>query len=60
MVETLPSLEVVPRGFFDVTVDGRVLLDCGLLEASHPMYKKGEATRLRLSYLSAHRETLTF
>jgi hypothetical protein len=23
MVETLPSLEVVPRGFFDVTVDGR-------------------------------------
>jgi hypothetical protein len=41
MVETLPSLEVVPRGFCDVTVDGRVLLDCGLLEASRPMYKKG-------------------
>jgi hypothetical protein len=28
-------------GFFDVTVDGRVLLDCGLPEASCPMYKKG-------------------
>jgi hypothetical protein len=28
-------------GVFDVTVDGRVLLDCGLPEASHPVYKKG-------------------
>jgi hypothetical protein len=26
---------------FDVIVDGRVLLDCGLIEASHPVYKKG-------------------
>jgi hypothetical protein len=28
-------------GGFDVTVDGRVLLDCGLPEASRPVYKKG-------------------
>jgi hypothetical protein len=28
-------------GVFDVTVDGRVLLDCGLPEASRPVYKKG-------------------
>jgi hypothetical protein len=27
-------------GVFDVTVDGRVLLDYGLPEASRPMYKK--------------------
>jgi hypothetical protein len=26
---------------FDVTIDGRVLLDCGFPEASHPVYKKG-------------------
>jgi hypothetical protein len=47
-------------GVFDVTVDGRVLLDCGLPEASRPVYKRGEAARLRLSYLSARRETLAF
>jgi hypothetical protein len=47
-------------GVFDVTVDGRVLLDCGLLKASRPVYKKGEAVRLGLSYLSSHRETLAF
>jgi hypothetical protein len=28
-------------GVFDVTVDGRVLLDYRLPEASHPVYKKG-------------------
>jgi hypothetical protein len=28
-------------GVFDVTVDGRVLLDCGLPEASRPVCKKG-------------------
>jgi hypothetical protein len=28
-------------GVFDVTIDGRVPLDCGLPEASRPMYKKG-------------------
>jgi hypothetical protein len=28
------------RGVFDVTVDGRVLLDCGLPEASRRVYKK--------------------
>jgi hypothetical protein len=28
-------------GVFDVTVDGRVLLDCRLPEASRPVYKKG-------------------
>jgi hypothetical protein len=28
-------------GVFDVTVDGRVLLDCGLPEALRPVYKKG-------------------
>jgi hypothetical protein len=36
-----------------------VLLDCGLLEASRPVYKKG-AARLRLSYLSVRRKTLAF
>jgi hypothetical protein len=46
-------------GGFDVTVDERVLLDHGLPEASHPVYKKGGA-RLRLSYLSACRKTLAF
>jgi hypothetical protein len=29
-------------GFFDVTVDGRVLLDCGLPEVSRPVSKKGQ------------------
>jgi hypothetical protein len=43
-----------------MTVDRRVLLDCGFPEASRPVYKKGEAARLRLSYLSARRETLAF
>jgi hypothetical protein len=28
-------------GVSDVTVDGRVLLDCGLPEASRPVYKRG-------------------
>jgi hypothetical protein len=32
-------------GVFDVTVDGRVLLDCGLPEASRPVYKKGGRRR---------------
>jgi hypothetical protein len=36
-----------------------VLLDCGLPEASRPVYKKGVAW-LGLSYLSVRRETLTF
>jgi hypothetical protein len=43
-----------------MTVDRCVLLDCGFPEASRPVYKKGEAARLRLSYLSARRETLAF
>ena len=32
-------------GVFDVTVDGRVLLDCGLPEASRPAYKRGGGGR---------------
>jgi hypothetical protein len=46
MVETLPSLEVVPRGFFP--------------EASRPVYIKGTgAARIEI-YLSAHRENPSF
>jgi hypothetical protein len=59
MVETLPSLEVVPRGFLMWPLMDVVLLDCGLPEASRPVYKKG-AARLRLSYLSVCRKTLAF
>jgi hypothetical protein len=44
MVETLPSLEVVPRGFLMWPLMDMVLLDCGLLEASRPVYKKGGGT----------------
>jgi hypothetical protein len=59
MVETLPSLEVVPRGFLMCLLMDVVLLDCGLPEASRPVYKKG-AARLGLSYLSVRHKTLTF
>jgi hypothetical protein len=56
MVETLPSLEVVPRGFLTWPLIDAALLDCGLPEASWPVYKKGVgAARIEI-YLSARRE----
>jgi hypothetical protein len=44
-------------GVFDVTVDGRALLDCGFPEASRPVYKKG-AGRRGSGTLSVRRKTL--
>jgi hypothetical protein len=41
MVETLPSLEVVPRGFLTWPLIDAVLLDCEFPEASRPVYKRG-------------------
>jgi hypothetical protein len=41
MVETLPSLEVVPRGFLMWPLTDAALLDCGFPEASRPVYKRG-------------------
>jgi hypothetical protein len=41
MVETLPSLEVVPRGFLTGPLIDAALLDCGFPEASRPVYKRG-------------------
>jgi hypothetical protein len=56
MVETLPSLEVVPRGFLAWPLINAALLDCGLPEASRPVYKKGVgAARIEI-YLYARRE----
>jgi hypothetical protein len=49
MVETLPSLEVVPRGFLMWPLMDAVLLDCGFPEASRPVYKRG-CGRRRLSF----------
>jgi hypothetical protein len=57
MVETLPSLEVVPRGVLMLPLTDAVLLDYGFPEASRPVYKRG-AARVRFSYLSARRKTL--
>jgi hypothetical protein len=56
MVETLPSLEVVPRGFLTWPLIDAALLDCGFPEASRPVYKKGGgAARIEI-YLSARHE----
>jgi hypothetical protein len=41
MVETLPSLEVVPRGVLMCLLTDVALLDCGFPEASRPVYKRG-------------------
>jgi hypothetical protein len=57
MVETLPSLEVVPRGFFMWPLMDVALLDCGFPEASHRMYKKGVAAQAD-SHLCVRRKTL--
>jgi hypothetical protein len=54
MVEMLPSLEVVPRGFLTWPSIDAALLDCGFPEASRSVYKKG-AARIEI-YLSARRE----
>jgi hypothetical protein len=60
MVETLPSLEVVPRGFLTWPLIDAVLLDCGFPEAPRPVYKRGRgAARFEL-YLSALRENPSF
>jgi hypothetical protein len=50
MVETLSSLEVVPRGVLRCPLMDVVLLDCGLSEASRPVYKKGIATQALLPF----------
>jgi hypothetical protein len=56
MVETLPSLEVVPRGFLTWPLIDTVLLDFGFPEAPHPVYKRGRgAARFEL-HLFALRE----
>jgi hypothetical protein len=56
MAETLPSLEVVPRGFLTWPLIDTVLLDYRFPEAPRPVYKRGRgAARFEL-YLSALRE----
>jgi hypothetical protein len=47
MVKTLPSLEVVPQGFFEMwPLTDVLLLDCVFSEASRPAYKKATAASL--------------
>jgi hypothetical protein len=59
MVETLPSLEVVPWGFLTWPLIDTVLLDYGFPEASSPVYKKGVGRRrLKFTFLRAAK-TLT-
>jgi hypothetical protein len=41
MVETLPSLEVVPWGVFDMTVDGRCTIGLGASRSVAPCVYKG-------------------
>jgi hypothetical protein len=41
MAETLPSLEVVPRGFLIWPLIDVALLDCGFPKESCHVYKKG-------------------
>jgi hypothetical protein len=56
MVETLPSLEVVPRGFLTSPLIDAALLDCGFPEASRPVYIKGAwAARIEI-YLATRCE----
>jgi hypothetical protein len=56
MAETLPSLEVVPRGFLTCPLIDTVLLNCGFPEAPRPMYKRGRGAAHFELYLSALRE----
>jgi hypothetical protein len=56
MVETLPSLEVVPRGFLTRPLIDAVLLDCGFPKAPRPVYKRGRGGARFELYLSALRE----
>jgi hypothetical protein len=62
MVETLPSLEVVPRGFLTWPLVDAALLDCGFPEVSRPVYIKGAGEARIEIYLSVRREnpSLTF
>jgi hypothetical protein len=45
MAETLPSLEVVPRGFLMWPLIDGVLWDCGFPEAPRLVYKRGRGRR---------------
>jgi hypothetical protein len=56
MVETLPSLEVVPRGFLTRPLIDAILLDCGFPEAPRPMYKRGRGVARFELHPSALRE----
>jgi hypothetical protein len=59
MVETLPSLEVVPRGVLTWPLIDAALLDCGFPEASRPVYKRGWGWRgFKFTFLRAAK-TLT-
>jgi hypothetical protein len=59
MVETLPSLEVVPRGFLTGLLIDAVLLDCGFPEAPRPMYKRGRGRRILNFIFPRSAKTLT-
>jgi hypothetical protein len=58
MVETLPSLEVVPQGFLMWPLMDAALLDYGFREAPRPVYKKGSGGQRGSCSFSAHRKTL--
>jgi hypothetical protein len=60
MVEMLPSLEMVPRGFLMWPLTDAVLLDCGFPEASRPAYKKGAGRRGSGSLSVRHKTLASF
>jgi hypothetical protein len=61
MVETLPSLEVVPRGFLIWPLIDAALLDCGFPEASRPVYKRGWGRRrLKFTFPRAAKTLTSF
>jgi hypothetical protein len=59
MVETLPSLEVVPWGFLMWPLMDVALLDYGFPEVSCRVYKKGSTARAD-SHLCVRQKTLNF
>jgi hypothetical protein len=59
MVETLPSLEVVPWGFLTGPLIDAVLLDCGFPEAPCPVYKRGQGAAGLNFIVSRSAKTLT-
>jgi hypothetical protein len=60
MVKTLPSLEVVPRGFLTWPLIDAALLDCGFPEAPRPVYKRGWGRVLNFIFPRAAKTLTSF